>query len=439
MRKLTTKTALILFAVVLLPLIAVCSGKASASILDSINPLRPLANHMDAWLENTAIGAVGQVASRLLIGCTVEDLTKDDTTVAAANCINSGGNSNPSVIRTINGTPDSSTPQPSSKYPSLLGLSTDMLYGSTTQVDAYPVNMAVYWKDLQKDSLISPQSTYAAPTDIAAMVPDDIGLKLWKDMRNIAYLLFFIALVAIGFMVMFRYKINPQTTMTVQAALPKIVIVLLLVTFSWPIGSLALGLMVKLCEVAWGLGGNVLSPSNGLAVQLLASTIELDKKVIGTASVGMAFFMVVFLIGVILAIILAVISVIISIITRTLRIVAMTIFAPLQLTLGVLPGKESAITDWFKALLANMLAVPAIILMATIGIRIFVLGAQNNIDTLKTLTGTNATLIGQLVSFIMGFWFVWNARKAPSWIEGALGVGGGWVPGQKPKPTGGKK
>lgn len=58
-------------------------------------------------------------------------------------------------------------------------------------------------------------------------------LALWQVSRNIAYLAMIIIFVIIGLMVMFRQRINPQTVITAQAALPGLVIGLILITFSY--------------------------------------------------------------------------------------------------------------------------------------------------------------------------------------------------------------
>lgn len=63
-------------------------------------------------------------------------------------------------------------------------------------------------------------------------------LSLWKVSRNISYLIMIIVFVIIGLMVMFRNRINPQTVITAQAALPGLVIGLILITFSYFLASL---------------------------------------------------------------------------------------------------------------------------------------------------------------------------------------------------------
>lgn len=58
-------------------------------------------------------------------------------------------------------------------------------------------------------------------------------LKLWQVSRNISYVLMIIIFLVIGLMVMFRNKINPQTVISAQAALPGLVIGLIMITFSY--------------------------------------------------------------------------------------------------------------------------------------------------------------------------------------------------------------
>lgn len=76
-------------------------------------------------------------------------------------------------------------------------------------------------------------------------------IKIWELMRNIVYLFFVVVFVAVGFMIMFRKKLNPQTTISIQLALPGIVVSLVLVTFSYAIS----GLIIDISE----LGTRVIS------------------------------------------------------------------------------------------------------------------------------------------------------------------------------------
>lgn len=84
--------------------------------------------------------------------------------------------------------------------------------------------------------------------------------SLWGASRNAAYALSSLVVIALAFMIMFRTKISPQAVLTVQSALPKIVIALLLITFSYAIsgfiidlGFLLLGIISALITSA-GIG-----------------------------------------------------------------------------------------------------------------------------------------------------------------------------------------
>ena len=55
--------------------------------------------------------------------------------------------------------------------------------------------------------------------------------QLWVASRNVAYLITSLTLVVIGFMIMLRKKIDAQTVIGIEQALPNLVITLLLITF----------------------------------------------------------------------------------------------------------------------------------------------------------------------------------------------------------------
>ncbi len=97
-------------------------------------------------------------------------------------------------------------------------------------------------------------------------------LDLWKVSRNIAYLTIMIIFVVIGVMVMFRNRINPQTVITVQAALPGLVIGLILITFSYFLAAL-------LADIAF-VGSNIvghyftIAQSQAISVKGPVNTLE---------------------------------------------------------------------------------------------------------------------------------------------------------------------
>jgi hypothetical protein len=80
----------------------------------------------------------------------------------------------------------------------------------------------------------------------------------WAGMRDIAYALSVLAIIIFSFMIMFRVKISPQLVISVQSALPKIIVALVLVTFSFAIA----GFVIDLMYVVSGLFASMLVTAN---------------------------------------------------------------------------------------------------------------------------------------------------------------------------------
>ena len=70
-------------------------------------------------------------------------------------------------------------------------------------------------------------------------------IPLWRSFRNVVYVLATLIFLAIGLMIILRIKINPQTVITIQSAIPQVFTTLILVTFSYAIA----GLVIDLCNL----------------------------------------------------------------------------------------------------------------------------------------------------------------------------------------------
>src|SRR4030043_661541 len=104
-----------------------------------------------------------------------------------------------------------------------------------------PASGVQYLADLgRKLQIVRPTYAQGEGEGWGRMVP---FLEIWKAFRNITYVFFVLILVFMGFAIMFRVKINPQTVFTIQSALPKVVIVLVLITFSYAIVGLLIDFM----------------------------------------------------------------------------------------------------------------------------------------------------------------------------------------------------
>ncbi len=85
------------------------------------------------------------------------------------------------------------------------------------------------------------------------------GFKpIWILFRNFVMMVMVLIVITIGFMIMFRSKINPQTVISIENSLPKIVIALLLITFSFAIA----GFMIDVMYILMGMVVALLKTNN---------------------------------------------------------------------------------------------------------------------------------------------------------------------------------
>lgn len=98
-----------------------------------------------------------------------------------------------------------------------------------------PASGLAYIQHSFQEAGFVPKSYAAEGIGFASLHP---FLEVWKAFRNIAYLMLVLIIIALGFMIMFQYKLDSHTVLSVQGALPKIVIALLYITFSYAIAGL---------------------------------------------------------------------------------------------------------------------------------------------------------------------------------------------------------
>lgn len=89
-------------------------------------------------------------------------------------------------------------------------------------------------------------------------------IALWSKVRDISYVIYVTIMIVIGFMIMFRHKIGGQAMVTLGNSIPRLIVSLILVTFSFAIMGLLIdlgGLIMKL--VAFVIYG---APDKGITV-----------------------------------------------------------------------------------------------------------------------------------------------------------------------------
>lgn len=217
--------------------------------------------------------------------------------------------------------------------------------------------------------------------------------KLWQASRNGAYALMTIAVVILAFMVMMRARISPQAVVTVQSSIPKVIMALLFITFSYAIA----GLLIDLAFLVQGIIAGVVSSSNGLSGDSALDIFLQQNDGLGSIFAYAISFLIesfgssgvlarIFRIsigggqGLNLAGVLAPVDIIIALIVLILLLIAifrifwlmlktqviiflLVITSPFFAILGVAQPASNPIGSWTKMIVANLAALITIGLM----------------------------------------------------------------------------
>ncbi len=128
-----------------------------------------------------------------------------------------------------------------------------------------PVNSNQYTSYLASNFGFTKQ-TYAKEESLGynALLPT---LTMWRAFRNITYMFFTLIFVVLGLGIMFRVKIDPKAAMTIQNQIPRIILALIFITFSYAIAGFLVDMMYVLIFLIFGV-----FRENGFAVDTTVTT-----------------------------------------------------------------------------------------------------------------------------------------------------------------------
>lgn len=260
----------------------------------------------------------------------------------------------------------------------------------TTKPASSTEYIAYVSKNLKNKNIID--SAYAAAPGGAGFNALAPILPIWKAFRNIAYMLFAIAFVMYGVMIMFRIRVDSRTAASISLAIPQLVSTLLLITFSYAI----VGLLVDISTVATALaidvlrvGGIITDPIDGLvkgasgqsswgafgsflintvAAIVVSPFIIFNLLLGGLLGVGVAWVGIIgglatgfgelIAIIIFLAVVWSYFKLIIELFKSYLSVIISLIFSPIILLGNVLPGSKSFNT-WIMGIIGNLAVFPA--------------------------------------------------------------------------------
>lgn len=303
-------------------------------------------------------------------------------------------------------------------------------------------------------------------------------LPIWSAFRNTVYLLFVVVFIVIGFAIMLRIKIDPRTVMTIQNQIPKIIVGLLLVTFSFAIAGFLIDVMylsIYLIGTTLALADPKIAPlisqlatSNqpfeaanhvggagggvgGILDIAFWSSFDVGKLVSTLLShliggiLGKIFGGILGIIGfliILIAIIFALFRLWFALISAYIFVLLDIVMAPFWIFAGLIPGSPVGAGLWLRDILSNLSPFPVVItmfVMAKVFMDLFQSASGKGTFSPPLVGGLNSDVFANLIGlgFILLTPNVVNmtkaALKAPKFdttpIKQAIGAGAGTVAG----------
>jgi hypothetical protein len=284
-----------------------------------------------------------------------------------------------------------------------LGMSNGAIVGiaslANTLLNMRPASGVGYIKDTATKLNIIPKANAQSTGTGAGFVTLQPIVSLWSILRDISYTLLIFVIIIMAFMIMFRVKISPQVVISVQSALPKIAMTLILITFSYAIAGFLVDMsyvfLGTFAVAIKGIGGerivtngilgacgqngsvclfNQLNSGNGLVSifigLIITAWLAMGAGVVGLSVSGPFIPIVGGVMGVvgIITLILAIIVLIIILrllwlIIRTacLTVLLVTV-GPIMILMGTF-SSSGGFGRWFRLLAANLAVYPTISIM----------------------------------------------------------------------------
>ncbi len=299
-----------------------------------------------------------------------------------------------------------------------LGLGVQQMYQSP------PVTTADYLATIHP---IAPAFAEVTGSQVLNNSGQSPTVRFWALSRNLAYTFFAVILVVIGLMVMFRSKIDPRTTVSVTAALPNLIVALVMITFSLAfagfiidIGRVLMDLFRQiLLGTAFAGGAPVPDIGNGVGLSTAdiwgSFVLNLNNGVsfggIGGGIVGFFVTLIVMVFAFIVGI-----QVFVMLLFRYINLLLKPVFAPFVFLFGALPGHGGSMGNWFKSYLVDAITFPLVFIVLNIALAIKNSQTIASNDPFGFLTG------GANLNSLLAIGVLFTATKIPAMLEEALDV-----------------
>ena len=164
----------------------------------------------------------------------------------------------------------------------LIGIEKNMIVALYTP----PLHTGDFFNFVAKNFGIA-KSTYAQTTGVGFNSLSPL-LGLWSAFRNLVYVIFVFIFIAIGLAIMLRVRIDPRTVMTVQNQIPRLIVGLVLITFSFALAGFMVDMMYVVSYLSISListaDPNIAKNSPDIAIQLINAGNPIGAINIATSS-----------------------------------------------------------------------------------------------------------------------------------------------------------
>jgi len=260
-------------------------------------------------------------------------------------------------------------------------------------------------------------------------------VDIWSATRNIAYLFYVVIMIIIGFMIMFRNKIGGQVVVTIGNSIPKLVLSLVLVTFSFAIIGILIdlgGILRNTIAILYyggdgDLGIPVHNPMYLLGGFWNQNFIESFKDLIPNARLdfwggigefllngGNTILNLIFCLVMTGLILYGAIKLWFILIKSYFGILVNVVVAPLTIAASAIPGNDYMILDTFKSAARNILVFP--LAFAIINLPYVLESAGVELKFPETLVGTTTgdkDVIAKLLLYGIKIIAIFLAATAP--------------------------
>lgn len=291
----------------------------------------------------------------------------------------------------------------------------------SARYEPLPTNLAYFWNDSIKNV---PFAGKAFAADISYSNAPMIGfiLSLWKTFRNIAFGMLAIVMLVIGIMIMIRKQLAPQLSVTLQYALPKIPLAIVLIAFSYTIGAVLASSMRYLADISTAVIGSVamteIGGGDGTWPPSIGSIISLLLSFIMRAA-GPGLMLVtttVLFLGIIVALY---IFVWIRAFLIYIKFIFSIVFSPIIFALGAIPGNESMTSNWFKQALVSVLSYAGMFAYINVVLLIVLLMLLAPTNYLS-VSGVLGSIFGALLGPIIIIFGLIQALKVPGKVSALI-------------------